>query len=262
MNKYLKINFLVGVFLLFFIGLTSQSFAVWDHSLKYGDFYKNQETQNLEVSFVVYQTNEFFGEGKLELEVFLNGKEHTTCQEDIKLEVTKPNVEFICEIGKIKKGDLTLVGRLYQNGEVIAEVAKKEYVFENEGVQVNYIEMENYTILEIFVNTNVSTRIVQEIPKSVIEKVTPENKDEVLVSNLEYVIVEEDPVIAWHIDSPPEKINYTINKRLTPEQKAQMRLEAEENKTSYKWMIYIGVFLILIIMFSPAILKKKKKQSN
>lgn len=258
MNKVLRLNFVLGFFFLFLIGISTQSFAVWEESLKYVDFYKNSDMSSHKISYAIYPTKDFNGEGVFNLEVFLNGTSFSKCSQDFELTPIEPYTKVICEVEVVDSGDLTFVANVYQDDRLIQEVVSKEYLFLGDDIEVNYIENENSTTVEIYVDTNVSTKIIQEIPKSVIALVTPENRDEVLVSNLEYEIIEEDPIIAWNVENSPTKINYTINKKLTAEEKTQMKLKVEENK-SFKWMIYVAILVVLLLLFSPIFFKKKRK---
>lgn len=101
--------------------------------------------------------------------------------------------------------------------------------------------------------------IYHDIPLSAVGKITEENKDLVIQSEKPFIIIEENPVIAWEVSSKEEKIEYTLlNTTLDEEQKTQFSTYKKE-ESSISTIIIFSIVVLLIIIFAPFILKSRKK---
>ncbi len=101
--------------------------------------------------------------------------------------------------------------------------------------------------------------IYHDIPLSAIGKITEDNKGSKIQSDKEFLIIQENPIIAWEVSSKEEKIEYTLlNTTLDDEQKAQFATYKKE-QDSISTIIIFSIVVLLIIIFAPFILKSRKK---
>lgn len=101
--------------------------------------------------------------------------------------------------------------------------------------------------------------VYHTIPKEVIPQLTNDNRDELIQSNQEFVIIKEDPLIAWHVEKPPATINYTINKEISLEDRNNFSVEIKESEkfNKLKFLVYFLIITIIVLTLEP-IFKKKK----
>ena len=118
------------------------------------------------------------------------------------------------------------------------------------------------TIININVNANKPVDVTHRIPKEVIEELTYENRDEHINSNLDYVILESDPLIAWHVEKPPANITYTINKKLTQNEinNFQTSVKESEKFNFLNYLVYFLIIVIILLVLEPILIKKKNKK--
>ena len=68
--------------------------------------------------------------------------------------------------------------------------------------------------------------------------------------------------VKFHNDAEltPEDVEYSVDKKLTKEQKENFSTKIEENKklSIFKYLSGVGIFIILILIIYPLIKKKKK----
>ena len=114
------------------------------------------------------------------------------------------------------------------------------------------------TKVKIYLPDNLSDGdiIQHEIPKEVLERVTLLNKDQVIQSQKEFIIIQEDPIIAWEVSSKEESIEYTIvNKTVSEEEKLGFETSKQEENSITIIAIFI-IIVLLIIIFVPFFFKK------
>lgn len=108
--------------------------------------------------------------------------------------------------------------------------------------------------------------VYSRIPKEVIEILNEENKNDLLISNYNYTIIEEDPLIAWNIERPPKKINYTVNKEISVEEQKKFEFNIQKNDTSdikyLEYIIWICIIIVIILIIMPIIKNKNKKENK
>ena len=119
------------------------------------------------------------------------------------------------------------------------------------------------TVINIKVESEGENLIIKNnIPKAVIPLLNDQNKDQLINSNgRTYSILKEDPLIAWEIDKTPIEFNYTINKKISEKNFEDFSIGVEEKSklTSIVYLVYILITLILILVFKPIVVNKKKK---
>lgn len=153
---------------------------------------------------------------------------------------------------------LFFVSKMNENSSII-DSAYSDIVYE-EIVDFNILEDE--TLVTIEVRGNKPVDVEHRIPKEVIEELTYENRENYIESELDYVILETDPLIAWHVEKPPVNLSYKIKKSINTTERDNFQLEIKESN-SFKFLTYFVYFLIGILIFlsfkKPNLRKSNKK---
>ena len=104
--------------------------------------------------------------------------------------------------------------------------------------------------------------VSHRIPKSVIEELTYENREEFIESEKDYAILESDPLIAWHVERPPHIINYTIKKSISKDEIENFKVEITKSKkfNYVTYLFYLIILVIVIMVFKPLFIKSKKEK--
>lgn len=194
-----------------------------------------------------------------------NEKYEKSCNEKISSKEDTIYNKITCQIQKLGDGEYTFEGNLYEiNNEekiLIGKTIDKEYVHLGESSNIKFIsnEEDQTTTIIIEVKGDKPVQVINTIPKSVIELLTKENQASLIKSNYEYIIIEEDPIIAWNIEEPPATINYTINKRISAEEQKEFQIKIKDDPTFklIKYGILVLILVILGLLFKP-LLKKQK----
>lgn len=129
------------------------------------------------------------------------------------------------------------------------------YDFKNRG--------ENGTEVVVKIRGNISDAVVySDIPSSVISNLNEENKDDLISSQREFTIIEENPLIAWNVESVPEDISYEVKKNISQKQQEEFSLKITQSSkfSIVKYLSGFGIFLILFIIFIPVIRKLRHKK--
>ncbi len=104
--------------------------------------------------------------------------------------------------------------------------------------------------------------VSHRIPKSVIEELTYENREEFIESEKDYAILESDPLIAWHVERPPHIINYTIKKSISKDEIENFKVEITKSKkfNYVTYLFYLMILVIVIMVFKPLFIRSKKEK--
>ena len=159
----------------------------------------------------------------------------------------------------IKLSNPTSNEELYMINETFFYDSKESYALlsfqENDrGTQVT-IDLSNENISD-------DTTIYHDIPREVINSITPENKDLVIDSDKEFKIIEQNPIISWNVDSRDERIEYIIlNKSVDESLKKQFQTYPSEND-SITTVVIFSIVVLLIIIFLPLLKNIRNKKSN
>ena len=135
--------------------------------------------------------------------------------------------------------------------------------FNDDSLVANFEVFEDRTEISIRVpDSDGPVDVSHRIPKSVIEELTDENREEYIESETEYAILESDPLIAWHVERPPQTINYTIKKSISEGEKENFKVEVTKSKkfNYVAYLFYLIILVIVIMVFKPVFMKSKKKK--
>jgi len=152
------------------------------------------------------------------------------------------------------------VAKLISGDEVLEEIINLEYLDRDSEIVVSmdFVDVSDDKT-EIVLNVDgvgENLQILQQIPKEVIELLSDENKADLISSDLEYVILDEDPLIAWNVEKAPAKINYTINKKISIENKQKFSVEVDGSSSVFKSVIVILIIFIVLVRAAPVTRKK------
>ena len=237
-----------------------------ENNFDYIYFHIDSQSSTNKVSYgLSYPNNE---EYSFEMYIYYNGlKQEQICQIKIPTGENTQYSKITCEIQKLGEGEYTFEGFLYDKDKaLIKKTLNKEYITKDDkNNKMEFISNpDDTTTIIITINTNQSITITNEIPKSVIESLTEENKNSIIKSNIEYEILDEDPLIAWNIEEPPATINYTINKKISVEEQKQFQLKIKNDMAfkGIKYAILAVIVIILILIFRPLYKKDKNEKSK
>ncbi len=205
------------------------------------------ELQGSEYSFVM----NYYFEGELQ---------EKTCEKKLSLNEEMDFTKIICEIPKLGNGEYVFYAKIEDSsGGKVLELINKEYVFEGVVSSISFVPKGDLTIVVIDVSGEGENLYVKHrIPKNVISNLNKGNKDDIITTNYEFDILEEDPLIAWNVDRAPAKINYTINRMIAQEDEKDFGVEIVQSTyfQNLKYLIFALIVFILIFLFKP-LLKKK-----
>ncbi len=258
----MNINKIVMVFVIVFSALcfTQSTFA--GEKVNYLYFFIDENSQDLnKVSYEVDLESIISENEELVVELNINGEVHEICRKPLE---NKDNVAFMkvtCEVPKeYGDGEYTFKAKIIDKENTLEEITNKEFMFENVKASMSFENFEGKTVVVIDVTGEGKNIIVkQEIPKSVIEVLNESNKNDLIETDFNYKILNEDPLIAWNIEKAPTKINYTINKDVSDQQTEEfgMQVESNQNLGLFKFVIVILIFVILGFAFKPLYSKKR-----
>ncbi len=260
-NLIKKFNFIILLSLLF---LTMLQF-VFSSNLEFIRF--NLDENSIESNKLSYSFN---FDSKIEenlifsVDLFYNGDliEEEICYQDLEYNPNNIFRTIICPIKKeYNNGELKVIANIKKNSQIIETIEKKFYLYQNTYSQIKFENFDDKTKVIIEVNGDKENFVLKhEIPKEAIPLLNPKNKDSIIISySQDYIILEEDPIIAWNIKKSPEKIEYVIDANVEEETQKDFKISINESKDfSYlKYIILILIFVILFMIFYP-IFKKKK----
>ena len=135
--------------------------------------------------------------------------------------------------------------------------------FNDDSLVANFEVFEDRTEVSIYVpDSEELVDVSHRIPKSVIEELTYENRNEFIESERDYTILESDPLIAWHVERPPQTINYTIKKSISEDEIENFKVEVTRSKkfNYVTCLFYLIILVIVIMVFKPLFIKSKKEK--
>ena len=169
--------------------------------------------------------------------------------------------KIICPVEDLGDGNYKIISKMSLDSEIIFS---NSYVFSSFEDVFSYYEFKDLgdgTQVLIHVEGDGENKeVLSFIPKEVIELLTLDNVDELIHSDLEFEIVEEDPLIAWNVEKIPTDINYTIKKKVSKEDLQNFGIEIKEGKSSniLTYIVFVLFVLVLFFSFKPAFKKKDK----
>jgi hypothetical protein len=173
--------------------------------------------------------------------------------------------KIICESDKLLDGEYTFVGLIMREDIQISKSITKFTTEKLSKSTINYEIFENETIITIQVESELETYQVEHyIPKEIIAKLTLENQHNLIESELEFEILDSDPIIAWNIDESPKTIQYKIKKTSNSQDLSNLNVKINSSSQAYTYLsyvLYILIFLIIGIILKP-IFNSKKNQVN
>jgi hypothetical protein len=243
--------------------------TIYAQDMNFINFYIDETSkESNKVSYEIL-SNETFGEFKFSLELFINGVkiEDFSCEKIFEIDSSTIFKKITCPVSKSYDfGDYYFLAYL-EDFEGNNEMLENRIFLYKEGLlDLNF----NYSDEKTFININLkdlnfdnSKNLILDlfIPKEVIDKLTAENRDDLIISSKEYFILDEDPLIAWNIDQSDEEINLAINKKINVSEENNFKISISEN-ADYRYLRYIVIFLIIVIIimiFYPNFKKNKKR---
>jgi hypothetical protein len=222
-------------------------------------FYDNLSSNKVSYSIrVENQINYSF-----EMDYYYNGELLDTCDKSIFLDEGEVFKKVTCDVKKMGDGEYVFDAFLKSSQSNYSYFSYESiYLFNDTRAEMDFEVLDDKTNIVITIDGNYEDVVVkQEIPKSVIEILNSDNKDELIDSELDYYILKEDPLIAWNVDRVPSTVNYTINKQISEEDKKKFKLEVSQKRSfkMLKYAIFVLILVILVVAFKPVFLKKKKK---
>lgn len=256
--KKLFFSFLLVFILSFQIGFSQEN------TLKYLYFFQDDNSESNKIAYEIKITDDLKAQDKLKVNLFFNNESKgNICLQELNSEDNTYYSKIICEVPKLGNGDYEFVAEI-DGINVKESITNNEYVFENNTAKTSFIDnLDNTTTVVIDVEGNGENLVIyNKIPKEVISLITKDIKNDLIKSELNFDIIEEDPLIAWNIEKAPTKINYTINKQISNDDRKNFKviLKNDNNFMLLKYFIFLLIFVIIILIILP-ILKKKKNNS-
>lgn len=238
-------------------------FASSQDGFKFLNFNTNPELEKFLLSYEINYLGEFEEEDFFKIDFYFNGKfEKTICYEPLNYEFDLIFLKKTCEVEKLGPGEYQFLAYVLRDGIVYKYLYNNHFISDNGLVELSFEDLENGTLVNIFVDSQLDeVTLYHDIPKSVIERLTYENRESLIDTEFDYVIIKENPLIAWNIQSPPKNVSYKLNKQLTEEEKLNFRVDMEETPQFlfFKYFVMLLFVLVLILIFRPLIKKKKNK---
>lgn len=263
-TKYYVLIMKFRLFLFFImIGyLVNISFCALDLSsnVNYLYFYQDDVSATNKVAYEIIFNDNLFGGDIFKFEALYDGEVVNTCENELIFDDTSIYKKIVCDVNKMGDGSYDFVAKIIRDGQTLITLNNQVYVLDNINAQTDFLDLNDSTIVFLNVEGKGENLVVSSrIPKEVIENLDDDNKDNLILSDLEYEIIENDPLIAWSIEKAPAKVNYTINKKISDVDKENFKLEITQKKEFllFKAFIFVLIFIIIIIILKPLIFKKK-----
>ncbi|MCA9459059.1 MAG: hypothetical protein KC550_00760 [Nanoarchaeota archaeon] len=171
--------------------------------------------------------------------------------------------KITCEIPKLGDGDYYFDAKIVDQEELLyVNIFNNEFLLGEVSASIDFTDNLDLDKTNIVLNIRgEGENIILEnfIPKEVIPYLDEDNKDDLIETSFEYKIIDPDPLIAWNIQKAPSRINYTINKKISPEDRENFRVELKES-SSFQWLKYLLIFLMLLILYAVFRPKPKSKK--
>lgn len=259
----MSVQFKKSLFLFFMFFLTL-NFVLAENNLEYLNFNSDSNLDTYKVSYyIVYSTEKQVT--SFDLEIIHNGILVDNCKKTLVYDSKLVSEKIMCDVPKKFEGEYLFIAKLLNKEEVVETITTYEKIKKN---NVYFFDEHNST-LEFQVNSD-STNIIitvnekgenlvvlNQIPKEVIENLNDENKNEMIISNFKYEILDSDPLIAWSVDKAPTKINYTITKKISLEDQKNFSIDIQNDSfyNNLKWVVYILIFLIIVLALKSSFKK-------
>ncbi|MFW6285978.1 MAG: hypothetical protein ACOC16_02540 [Nanoarchaeota archaeon] len=187
-----------------------------------------------------------------------------TCSKEVFFDEEDYFKKIICDIEKLGNGQYIFDATLKRDDSNFQlNSFEKVNLFNSQIATMDFKDINNETKITINIQGNNSNIIVnQNIPKSVIKYLDENNKENLIESEKDYIIIKNNPIIAWKVDEVPAQINYTIKKRTNQEDKNKFEVEItnQKNFQALKYIILFLLLMLLFIIFKPAFKKKKNEK--
>lgn len=254
----------IVLIVIFFVNIVSAS------SLAFLNFYQDPNSNENKVSYEINLDGSVQDNDILSVNLIINNsQEHEICRKIISR--SNKNVLFekhTCVLPKsLGYGKYEFEATLQRRVDVFER--EVSIVFVNEKVQADMIFEEVDEGTRIIINVedvggeqNEKLRVVHDIPSEVIEYLDKDNKDDYIISDKEFAIIENYPLIAWSVDKAPAKINYTIKKNISVEDRKKFNVVIEKDNY-FGYLSYFIFFMILIVLYfilRPAASKIRKSK--
>lgn len=244
---------------LFFTTLISGANYKENSQFNYLDLYIDQNSQTNKVSYEIkFEENQDF---QFEMQTYYNNEKiNKTCSH----QSNAMSKTITCEIPKLGNGEYKFIATMTNyNGQITKTLQNTQYIYQNTQTNINFKEIDNNNTEITISITGESTdlKVNQLIPKEVIAELTPENKDSLITTTTFYQIIESDPLISWNIEKSPANITYTINKKISLEDRQKFKVEITQNTPFkiIKVIITLLIIVIILLIFRPLFKKNGKK---
>ena len=211
---------------------------------------------------ITYLQDESIVFDKFVVDIYYDGLFKESCEKQLKYDSTVVSEKITCEMLKYGQGEYVFVASIYSNDEIFSSINStkivknlNKYEFSSQNATLEFVDLGDKTLVIIEVKgVGKNLEVINFIPKEVISFIDENNKDDLIVSDFEYTIIESDPLIAWTVDKAPAKINYTINKKISLEEKKKFTIDIQDESTfnKFKWVIYILILVIIALALKPA----------
>ncbi|MDA3856483.1 MAG: hypothetical protein PF569_09585 [Candidatus Woesearchaeota archaeon] len=224
--------------------------------LTYLFLYIDEEAPSNKISYEInylsglsslFELNLKFNSSDEDLEDF----EGVICSYDLSFNEGDERYEKItCEVSKLGDGEYEFSAVLKDElGEVVNFFSNTEFLYSGISANQEFIDLGDKTQVILHIDGSMEgLKIGSRIPKEVIENLNSENQDDLIFSDLEYEILDEDPLIAWSVEEIPSDINYTINKKVSLADREKFKIEVADN-ASFKFINYLAILLVGVILF-------------
>ena len=225
------------------------------------------ESENDKIAYSITEFENLNPTDKFKLEIYSDDQLiDDSCLKSLNFKEDTFFKKLICEPKKLDNAQYTFVGMITRDGKILETLITKYSLTENSKSSLNYKISENETLITIQVESDLETYQVEHyIPKEIIEELTLENQNQLIESELEYVILDADPIIAWNIDESPKTIEYKIKKSSNQKDLENMGISINSTSQVYTYLSYVLYFLILLIIgviFKPIFIKKVKTKKQ
>ncbi len=236
----------------------------------YLNFLEENNSNTNKISYEILYDKNIEGDLYFNLETIFNGKRKgNICTYKININKNSIFNKIICEVPKFGTGKYLFKATLMKNNSVI-NALENNYEIKpiiildkktNSTISFVYINNNKTKIILNILNTSKNLIVYNKIPKKVINNLNENNKNSLISSNLNYKIIEEDPLIAWNIKKAPTKIEYTINKKIDKKDMQNFSLEIKKNKTFqiFQYITFLLILLIVFLIFNKSLFKNNKK---
>lgn len=261
MNLGLKIVYLILALSCITTLSYSQEITAEDFYISGISYSKNQIADK--IGIVILNNEKFQDNDELQVNyifndnILANSCKHTVVFNDD----SSYNKKIYCPIPtQVENGLYTIQTKLIREDKVLKELKEYSFFYDSnktfstmkftqtpKGVNIKLILPENLEDGDI---------IYHEIPKEVLPLVTPSTKKDVISSNKEYIIIEEDPIIAWEVSAKDTEIEYTLlNNSVEESQKVDFKTY-KQDENSISIVVIFSIVVLLIIIFVPFFFKK------